>query len=265
VTKTPFPLFGAGWSRGFHKVSNSIVLDLADVILEPRVTFWNMEVPEELNDRYSPDCQVIRIQWDDGGIPKLSPLFWYKLADYLEKQNKTVIVACMGGHGRTGTALAILAGIYRLHGNADIGEWVRARHCKNAIETYGQVEYIEEVLGEKTVVVPSWAHEINIWKRYRKGTSYGTGTYIDGDCKWAKTCVANDCGNCNEYELVEKNHPLMTDHQKVFGYFDKQDVYHTGYPPDDADVLCTVGQDDDGNDVFEYIYDKDSDGFLPSY
>jgi hypothetical protein len=261
-------MFGAGWSRGFHKVKDSIVIDLADVIIEPKVTFWNMIVPEELNDRYSPDCQVIRIQWDDGGTPKLAPLFWYKLADYLEQQKKTVIVACMGGHGRTGTALAILAGIYRLHGTADIGEWVRARHCHHAIETYGQVDYIEEVLGEKTQVVPSWAHEINVWKKYRKSTKYGTGSagyYIDGDCKWAKTCTFADCGSCSEYDMIEPKHPLQTDHQKVFGYFDKQDVYHTGYPPDDAEVLCTVGQDDDGNDVFEYIYDKDSDGFLPSY
>jgi hypothetical protein len=83
------------------------------------------------------------------------------------------------------------------------------------------VDYIEEVLGEKTLVKPSWAHEMEIWK--------------------------------------------MDSHQKVFGYFDKNDVYHTGYPPKDSEPAIVVSHDDDGNDVFEYIYDKDSEGFLPTY
>lgn len=247
VTKVPFPLYAAGWSRGFHKVKDSIVIDLADVIIEPKVTFWNMEVPDELNDRYSPDCQVIRIQWVDGGVPTLSPLFWHRLADWLETQNKTVIVACMGGHGRTGTALAILAGIYRLHGQADIGEWVRARHCHHAIETRSQVDYIEEVLGETTVIKPSWAHEMERWQNWRSSNQYV------GDNMTTKGSPANATGT-----LVDAD-------QKVFGYFDKNDVYHTGYPPKDSNPAIVVSHDGEGNDVFEYIYDKATDGFLPTY
>jgi hypothetical protein len=235
VTKTPFPLYGAGYSRGFHRVKDAIVIDLADVILEPKVMFWNMEIPPELDDRYSPECGVIRIQWPDGGVPRLSPLFWHRLADFLELQNKTVVVTCMGGHGRTGTCLAILCGIYRIHGTSDIGEFVRSRHCSHAIETYSQVDYIEEVLGEKTLVKPSWAHEMEVWKN------------------WKSTNVSKE------------DEVLMDSHQKVFGYFDKNDVYHTGYPPKDSEPAIVVSHDDEGNDVFEYIYDKDSGDFLQTY
>jgi hypothetical protein len=275
VTKTPFPLYGAGYSRGFHKVKDSIVIDLADVILEPKVSFFNMEVPKELEDRYSLDCSVIRIQWVDGGVPTLSPLFWHKLADWLETQGKTVIVTCMGGHGRTGTALAILAGIYRLHGTSDIGEWVRSRHCSHAIETTSQVDYIEEVLGERTAVKPSWAHDMERWANW-KGTStihkvpsatIG-GKTVEVECEVSEQCASQDCGNCLEYNLVEldgNSNALQADDQKIFGYFDKNDVYHTGYPSEDAEVNAVVKQDRDGNDVFEYIYDKSTDGFLPTY
>lgn len=240
VSDTPFPLYGAGWSRGFHTVKDAIVIDLADVIHEPKVMFWNMEIPSTLRDRYATDAQVIRITWADGGIPSIAPSFWYKLVDYLVEQNKTVIIACMGGHGRTGTALALIAGILRLHGDADIGEWVRAHHCKEAIETYAQVDYIADVLGEETAIIPSWAYELNTWKNWKSANVY-----------------KDKKGTCT-------SHP-STDEQKVFGWFDKNDIYHTGHPKDGDDVTCTVGADADGNDVFEYIYDKESDEFLPSY
>jgi hypothetical protein len=258
-------LYGAGWSRGFHTVKGSIILDLADVVKEPKVMFWNMEVPEELNDRYATNCKVIRIEWVDGGVPTLSPLFWHKLADFLERENKPVIVCCMGGHGRTGTALAILAGIYRLNGNADIGEWIRSRHCANAIETTPQVAYVEEVTGLRTVIQGSWAKEISQWKNWRKSITY------DEDCTFADNCDSQDCGNCKDYGLLDDdrdgdgNHPLVASDQKVLGYFDKNDVYHTGYPSQGAEVLCTVSQDSNGNDVFEYVYDATTDDFLPSY
>jgi protein-tyrosine phosphatase len=45
-----------------------------------------------------------------------------------------VEIGCLGGHGRTGTALACLA-VLTGTPSADAVEWVRANYCREAIET----------------------------------------------------------------------------------------------------------------------------------
>ena len=50
-------------------------------------------------------------------------------------------VGCLGGHGRTGTALACLA-ILTGHPAADAVAWVRANYCPEAVETVGQEAFI---------------------------------------------------------------------------------------------------------------------------
>jgi hypothetical protein len=90
-----------------------------------------------------------------------------------------------------------------------------------------------------------------------------------GDCMWTDSCASQDCGNCRHYGLVADDDlldsTLIKSDQKVFGWFDKNDVYHTGYPPDGESVACVVSQNERGEDVFEYIYDADKDDFLPTY
>lgn len=274
VTKEPFPIYCAGWSRGFHKIDGSILLDLADVISEPKVSFINMDIPKVFQDRYTMNCEVIRISWPDGGIPKVSGSFWYNLAEYLVQRDRPVIIACMGGHGRTGTALALLGGIYNLHGEADLGEWVRAHHCRHAIETYSQLDYIEDTLGISSIIEPSWSK--NAWtasKQYhtepcKECSDCGTYFYMESTTKCFK------CG-CEDLPAIDSDlefiwngqevENVSNDEGKIFGYFDHNDVYHTGSPNDTDEVSCVVKADREGNDIFEYIYDKDSDEFLPTY
>jgi len=52
-----------------------------------------------------------------------------------------VEVGCIGGHGRIGTALAILA-ILTGHPAADAVAWVRANYCPKAVETIDQEAFI---------------------------------------------------------------------------------------------------------------------------
>ena len=49
--------------------------------------------------------------------------------------------ARLGGHGRTGTALACLA-ILTGHPATDAVAWVRARYCPQAVETASQEAFI---------------------------------------------------------------------------------------------------------------------------
>jgi protein-tyrosine phosphatase len=52
----------------------------------------------------------------------------------------------MGGHGRTGTALASVLMASGKATDPDTAiELVRSKHCKRAIETYDQIDYLEIV------------------------------------------------------------------------------------------------------------------------
>jgi len=60
---------------------------------------------------------------------------------------KKVVVACLGGHGRTGTVLAVWAG---LNGVKNPVEYVRRVYCPRAVETPEQEEFVYKYLRERT-------------------------------------------------------------------------------------------------------------------
>lgn len=111
---------------------------------------------------------VFSIDWPDFSIPRgLGREFWLALVeDIYTKGVKTVSCQCMGGHGRTGVQLAILAH-YLLpesqHTWKDAGElvlWVRKYMCYHEVEAVSQQQYIAEVcgldIGELQVKEHSW-------------------------------------------------------------------------------------------------------------
>lgn len=57
---------------------------------------------------------------------------------YLDR-GQSVEVGCLGGHGRTGTALACLAVLAGL--GEDPVRWIRARYCQHAVETDEQANF----------------------------------------------------------------------------------------------------------------------------
>jgi protein-tyrosine phosphatase len=59
----------------------------------------------------------------------------------MPRTGEQVEVGCVGDHGRTVTALAILA-ILAGHPAADAVAWVRANYCPKAVETAGQEAFI---------------------------------------------------------------------------------------------------------------------------
>tara|TARA_Y100000593_G_C4243270_1_gene303331 strand:+ start:186 stop:866 length:681 start_codon:yes stop_codon:yes gene_type:complete len=99
---------------------------------------------EKLNSHvHSPP--VMRIKWQDMGVPPVGIAFWKDLWDLLPKG--LTIICCHGGHGRTGTALAAIMVVCLGYGPRDAIQEVR-KYCSCAIETAGQEEYIYSLVEE---------------------------------------------------------------------------------------------------------------------
>lgn len=89
------------------------------------------------------------IDWPDFGI--IQPDDLRALADSISahlEAGRTVEIACLGGHGRTGTLLATV--IARAEGIDAAGALreARARYCAHAVETLPQARLLYDVLGE---------------------------------------------------------------------------------------------------------------------
>lgn len=157
-----------------------LVVDLADRVPEQAVKIAGPLALSNLA-QYRP-YTVVKVDWPDMSTPSVDGRFWDALlADMLEisgKEPLDVLVMCAGGHGRTGTALAI---IVDLLGYVPVGTdpvvWVRERYCQEAVETASQLRYIEAMTGSKVTapIHSSWAG----------GTSYHSAQ--DGTTKaWEK-------------------------------------------------------------------------------
>ena len=98
---------------------------------------------------------VIEIDWPDYGIPNNLQGNWWKalVQDIKEKNITSISTQCMGGHGRTGVQLAILAHLLIPKNERkwkDVNElvtWVRTKFCSHAVESKSQQTYISEVCG----------------------------------------------------------------------------------------------------------------------
>lgn len=83
---------------------------------------------------------VVELAWADGGVPFVGAEFWVELCDQLPGGD--VLICCVGGHGRTGTALGalLIAGGMSFH---DAMKVVWGGYCKKAVETKGQIGYLQ--------------------------------------------------------------------------------------------------------------------------
>ncbi len=97
-----------------------------------------------LDGCWRPDCVAYLVAWDDYGLPKKYDLAAFAIIDAWNKAKAGlwVEVGCIGGHGRTGTALACM-GVLSGMTSKDAVEHVKATYCANAIETAEQKWYVE--------------------------------------------------------------------------------------------------------------------------
>jgi protein-tyrosine phosphatase len=108
------------------------------------------DVPQEpadfllaLADGPAPSWEVRRIQWPDFGLPVDRADAIDALTDALRRARagQLVEVACLGGLGRTGTALAALAVLDGLDPGQAV-EWVRGAYDQRAVETDEQAQWV---------------------------------------------------------------------------------------------------------------------------
>jgi hypothetical protein len=96
-----------------------------------------------LDDRWLPPWPHAHVEWPDFGIPDDAASVVGRLEDVLRRARagEVVEIGCLGGHGRTGTALACLAALSS-HPPTDAVAWVRANYCPKAVETDGQTSFV---------------------------------------------------------------------------------------------------------------------------
>lgn len=94
---------------------------------------------------------IISLTWPDYYIPPLDATWWKSLYNYIKAMpsGTKVLVYCVGGRGRTGTFLSILAGlvIKEMGGSMDPVKYIRQQYCKTAVESVYQIEYITAMTG----------------------------------------------------------------------------------------------------------------------
>lgn len=88
------------------------------------------------------------VNWEDGEVAPLSRNDWTNILKEVVSIGKDVLVFCMGGHGRTGTALAILGGLCGAFNPKNAVASIRKYYCKYAVETKEQEEYVKRILLE---------------------------------------------------------------------------------------------------------------------
>jgi protein-tyrosine phosphatase len=92
-----------------------------------------------LDRRWQPPWSHDHLEWPDFGVPDDPAQVLTMLRSVLERarRGQVVEIGCLGGHGRTGTALASLA-VLAGHPASDAVAWVRAAYCPDAVETAAQ-------------------------------------------------------------------------------------------------------------------------------
>lgn len=138
--------FGAGSFQGLSLKGIDVIIDCGANILQ------NKELLDSSQDTSTvQEDRVIKINWRDGAEPDLTEKDWIVLLEDLERirlnlgrDSLNVLLCCLEGHGRTGTALSILAAITGVAAINPV-KFIRERYCQNAVETRSQYNYIKKI------------------------------------------------------------------------------------------------------------------------
>lgn len=85
----------------------------------------------------------VAIDCTDMAAPRVFPSFWLELRREIEHGDfEKIICYCMGGHGRTGTALVCLYLSFFSDNAVHAIKLIKRVYCKNAVESKEQVEYV---------------------------------------------------------------------------------------------------------------------------
>ena len=133
-----------------HRHLSPVVLpdgtQLTAVSFDPIAPYSRARDPDYglyLDPRWQPPWDNGHVDWPDFGVPESTEAVVRALRTALERarSGQDVEVGCLGGHGRTGTALACLA-VLTGHPACDAVGWVRSSYCTKAVETPEQEAFI---------------------------------------------------------------------------------------------------------------------------
>jgi len=155
-------IYGAGASRSPNLNTRHVIVDLAgnfSSVIKCEGIFPHLE---KYNHR-----RLIKIDWPDYGVPNVGKEFWFDFARsiLMHEQPLEIVFICDGGHGRTGTALAIIGCLLGLIPD-DVCpvKFVRGRYCHRAVEGNDQADYIERITGR--LVTTSVYREVTDWAKF---------------------------------------------------------------------------------------------------
>lgn len=150
-------LYIGGWNQEAYFDSNFHVIDLTGA--EHKFVF-QAEAFDDISQKFMPFMNKAYAGWlslpfPDYGVPRNISTYeqWEGIALTIQEilRNGTdVLVACHGGHGRSGLFCAIVGYIL---GHATNKEWanpvvhIRKIHCDSAVETLEQEKFVYNVLG----------------------------------------------------------------------------------------------------------------------
>lgn len=127
--------------RGAQEFEDGLILNLSG---KPRF-HASFNIPE-LKAHYDINYDEIMVPWPDFGIPAVKNSFWQAIHSYvLKKKYKNVCIHCVGGHGRTGTALSALLIVNKQMTVTDAITRVRTQHCNDAVESDAQIRYLQQL------------------------------------------------------------------------------------------------------------------------
>lgn len=113
---------------------------------DPQAPYARDEIPDYglyLDPRWAPPWPNNHVDWPDFGVPDEAAGLKDKLRSLLARSRagQRVEIGCLGGHGRTGTALAILAVLDGIPADRAVA-WVREHYCPEAVETAAQEAFV---------------------------------------------------------------------------------------------------------------------------
>lgn len=132
--------YGAGRSEAMD-FDGDFVINLSGVS-----NIMRTEGMKDLTDLIQYPFEEIMVPWPDFKLPKVEPEFWEAAHQFSKDKGWTdVCVHCMGGHGRTGTALASLIIVNAGKSALEAVDIVRQNYCDMAIETLEQCMYLQQL------------------------------------------------------------------------------------------------------------------------
>jgi hypothetical protein len=100
-----------------------------------------------LDDRWLPPWPHDHVDWPDFGVTPDPAALMSALRSLRDRAHRgdRIELGCLGGHGRTGTALACL-GVLSGVPAPDAVAWVRSAYCAEAVETPEQEAFVRAVV-----------------------------------------------------------------------------------------------------------------------